>query len=84
MRVAVVGGSLGGLSAALTLRLETNGAAVVDVFERSTFELDADPQEGLAGGGRGAGLGLQPEMEMHLVMQDRLWTVDVMVGRAQA
>src|SRR5262245_17876928 len=54
MRAAVVGGSLGGLHAALLLR---DGGAEVDVYERSPAELAE----------RGAGIGLLPESARYLV-----------------
>ena len=54
MRVAVVGGSLGGLTAALLLR---DLGIAVDVYERSPVELAQ----------RGAGIGFLPEAQRYLV-----------------
>jgi len=54
MRVAVVGGSLGGLTAALLLR---DLGIAVDVYERSPVELAQ----------RGAGIGFLPEARRYLV-----------------
>ena len=54
MRVAVVGGSLGGLTAALLLR---DLGITVDVYERSPVELAQ----------RGAGIGFLPEAQRYLI-----------------
>lgn len=54
MRAAVVGGSLGGLYAALLLR---DLAIDVDIYERSPVELAQ----------RGAGIGFLPESQRYLV-----------------
>ena len=57
MRVAVVGGSIGGLTACLVLRDMPGLDVEVSVWERSPHELTQ----------RGAGIGLLPETSRYLV-----------------
>lgn len=57
MKVAVIGGSIGGLTAALTLGDLDELGVTVEVYERSPHELAQ----------RGAGIGLMPETSRYLV-----------------
>ena len=62
LKVAVAGGSLGGLTAALLLRDQGHD---VTIYERSAHELQQ----------RGAGIGLLPDSSRYLV-QRAGWSID--------
>jgi 2,6-dihydroxypyridine 3-monooxygenase len=70
LRVAVVGGSLGGLTAALVLR---DLGCVVDVYERSTAELQA----------RGAGIVVLDETSRYLRERTDVDLDDVTIGTSR-
>ncbi len=67
LQVAIIGGSLGGLTAALLLR---DLGASVDVYERSPVELAQ----------RGAGIGFLPESQRYLVERANVALDDISVA----
>jgi 2,6-dihydroxypyridine 3-monooxygenase len=70
MKVAVVGGSLGGLTAALLLR---DLGIDVDVYERSPVELAQ----------RGAGIGFLPDSQRYLIERAKVPLDDISVATAR-